>query len=73
MAEDGISPEEVPKEVPRRVEELVATFHPPLDLKGRAELAALKPAEQLAILRTMRSLAQRRAVRLRSKLGGRTH
>ena len=69
MVEGCVSPEEVH----RKVEELVATFHPPLDPKSRAELAVLSPAEQLAILHTVRGLAQRRAERLRAELGGRTH
>lgn len=61
------------EEVHIRVEELVASFYPPLDSKSREDLAALKPTEQLAILHTMLSLAYRRAMRLQAKLGGRTH
>lgn len=59
--------------VRRQVEELVAAFHPPLDPESKAKLEALKPTEQLAMLRTIRSLAQRRAEKLRARLGGREH
>ena len=59
--------------VRRQVERLVAEFHPPLDAESMLRLKVLKPKEQLAILRVMRNLAQRRAERLRASLGAREH